>query len=246
MPTDPSNGQLQTNNGLLPERIKRHVVEGIVSGELAPGERIYEIRLARDLGTSQSPVREALRELAAIGLVEISPRRGASVRTLDSTELVDTTVLRAEIDALAARLAASTITPEALEDLRSLQDRMRASVKEHDLTAFSEDNSRFHGRIAAESRNNPLLRVYTQLEPFAKTYVSASLPRPDLDVMLAQHDRIIDGLAARDPEKAAVAARDHQLHVAQLVIEQILEEDAAKTRQALQTRLGTQTSTPDV
>ena len=97
---------MQASNGLLPERIKRYVLEGIVSGKLAPVERIYEIRLAKDLGTSQSPVREALRELAAIGLVEISPRRGASVRTLYSTELVDTTVLRDEVDSLAARLAA--------------------------------------------------------------------------------------------------------------------------------------------
>jgi DNA-binding FadR family transcriptional regulator len=119
---------------------------------------------------------------------------------------------------------------------------MRTSVENHDLAAFSEDNSRFHGRIAEESLNTPLLRVYTQLEPFAKTYVSATLPRPDLDVMLAQHDSIIDGLASRDAELAARAARDHQLHVAQLVIEQILEEDAAKTRRALQTRLGTATS----
>ena len=242
MPTDPTNEHLQASNGLLPERIKRHVLESIVSGELAPGERIYEIRLAKDLGTSQSPVREALRELAAIGLVEISPRRGASVRTLDSTELVDTTVLRAEVDALAARLAAFTITPEGLGSLRTLQDQMRNSVKNHDLMAFSEDNSRFHGRIAEESLNTPLLRVYTQLEPFAKTFVSASLPQPDLDVMLAQHDRIIDSLASRDSEGAAAAARDHQIHVAQLVIEQVLEEDAKKTRQALQTRLGTSTS----
>jgi DNA-binding GntR family transcriptional regulator len=244
MPSDPSRDQLQAKNGLLPERIKRHVLESIVNGQLAPGERIYEIRLARDLGTSQAPVREALRELAAIGLVEISPRRGASVRTLDSTELVDTTVLRAEIDALAARLAASTITPEGLEQLRALQDQMRSSVKNRDLTAFSEDNSRFHGQIAAASLNSPLLRVYNQLEPFAKSYVSASLPRPDLDVMLAQHDAIIDGLASRDAEAAAQAAREHQLHVAQLVIEQILEEDAARTRHALQTRLGTAAS-PD-
>ena len=233
---------MQASNGLLPERIKRYVLEGIVSGKLAPGERIYEIRLAKDLGTSQSPVREALRELAAIGLVEISPRRGASVRTLDSTELVDTTVLRAEVDALAARLAASTITPEGLEILRTLQDQMRTSARNHDLTAFSEGNSQFHGRIAEESLNTPLLRVYNQLEPFAKTYVSASLPRPDLDVMLAQHDSIIDNLASRDANGAAEAAREHQLHVAQLVIEQILEEDAAKTRRTLQIRLGSATS----
>lgn len=245
MKTDPEQAQLGSDDGLLPERIKRHVLESIVSGELAPGERIYEIRLAKALGTSQSPVREALRELAAIGLVDISPRRGAHVRTLDSKDLVDTTVLRSEIDALAARLAATAITQDGLEKLGVLQDQMRKYVEDYDVTLFASANSEFHGLIARESLNGPLLRVYKQLEPFAKSYVSATLPQPDLDVMLAEHDMILDRLTAHDPDGAALAARNHQLHVAQLIIDQILEEDALETRQSLQTRLGITTS-PDI
>ncbi len=238
MTTDPKQEQAEFADGLLPERIKRHVLESIVSGELAPGERIYEIRLAKALGTSQSPVREALRELAAIGLVEIHPRRGAYVRTLDSKELVDTTVLRAEIDALAARLAATSITPTGLKKLRDLQDMMRTYVQNRDADSYARANSQFHGAIAQASLNGPVMRVYKQLEPFAKSYVSATLPHPDLDVMLAEHDLIVDRLAARDADGAAIAARNHQLHVAQLIIDQILEEDALKTRESLQIRLG--------
>lgn len=239
MTTDPKSEQLEPSTELLPQRIKRHVLESIVSGELAPGERIYEIRLARALGTSQAPVREALRELAAIGLVEITPRRGAYVRTMDSKELVDSTVLRAEIDALAARLAAPVITTAGLEHLANLQDQMRSYVGDNDVPRFAAANSEFHGAVAKESLNAPVIRAYKQLEPFAKTYISATLPQPHLDTMLAEHEEILDRLTARDSDGAALAARNHQLHVAKIVIEQILEEDAEKTRESLQIRLGT-------
>lgn len=231
--------QLEESGELLPERIKRHILSRIFSGELKPNERIYEARLARELGMSQSPVRDALRDLVALGLVEILPRRGARVRAVDSKELIDVAVFRSEVDALAARLAAHEMTPEDLAELTRLHDRMRGQVADGDIDSFASANSAFHGAIAHASRNHPLQRAFAQLEPFGKTYFSVTLPEPDLDVMLAEHDLIVERLTARDPEGAAEAARNHQLHVARLIVDQSLAEQTAKTREKLQKRLGT-------
>ena len=234
---------LESPGELLPERIKRHILSRIISGELKPNERIYEARLGRELGMSQSPVREALRDLVALGFVEILPRRGARIRAVDSKELIDVAVFRAEVDALAARLAAHEMTPEDLTALTQLQDEMRSHAHEGDIDSYASVNSAFHGAIARASLIHPLQRAFAQLEPFGKTYFSVTLPEPDLDGMVAEHDLIVERLTARDPEGAAEAARNHQLHVARLIVEQSLAEDTAKTREALQKRLGITSST---
>lgn len=234
---------LENQGELLPERIKRYILSRIISGEFEPNERIYEIRVARELGVSQTPVREALRDLVALGIVEILPRRGARVRAVDSKELIDAAVFRSEIDALAARLAAHEMTPENLTELTRLRDEMRVQAQDGDIDLYASTNSAFHGAIAHASLNHPVQRAFTQLEPFGKTYFSVTLPEPDLDIMLAEHDVIVERLTARDPEGAAEAARNHQLHVARLIVEQSLAEDTAKTREALQKRIGTTSST---
>ena len=241
--TMPDRQHLENSGELLPERIKRYILSRNISGELKPKERIYEARLASELGTSQSPVREALRDLVALGLVEILPRRGARVRAVDSKELIDVAVFRSEVDALAARLAAHEMTPEDLTELARLRDEMRVQAQDGDIDSYASTNSAFHGAIALASINQPVQRAFAQLEPFGKTYFSVTLPEPDLDVMLAEHDLIVECIAARDPEGAAKAARNHQLHVARLIVEQTLAEDTAKIRATLQKRLGTNIST---
>src|SRR3954469_25548439 len=102
---------------LLSATVKRLVLDRIVQGYYRPGERIVEFTLAKELGVSQSPVREGLRELAAVGIVTIHPRRGARVRMPNSKELADVSLVRSEIDALAARLAAAGVPDSTLDVL---------------------------------------------------------------------------------------------------------------------------------
>src|SRR3954468_267775 len=104
---------------LLSATVKRLVLDRIVQGHYRPGERIVEFKLAKELGVSQSPVREGLRELAAVGIVTIHPRRGAPVRLPSAKELADVRVVRAEVDALAARLAAGRIPAATLDALEA-------------------------------------------------------------------------------------------------------------------------------
>ncbi len=109
---------------VLSDQVKDRLLERIVSGELEPGSRIVETRIAREFGISQAPVREALRSLASLGLVEMRPHRGAWVRKPDQDELVEAVQVRGVLEAFAAEQAAVTISDEVILDLERLLDEM--------------------------------------------------------------------------------------------------------------------------
>lgn len=206
--------------------IKRILLDRIVRGELVPGERIVESRLAKELQISQSPVREALRDLAAIGLVEIESRRGARVREPSARELRDVSEVRSEIDALAARLAAERLNEDTIRDLRSAHETMVTCLADRDYVAMTAADAEFHRLIAEASGNEAVERVFGQLEPFARTFITLTSPNVQLDGIIRQHGGILDALVARDPDLAADRARAHQLCVRDaFFVEPALVED---------------------
>jgi DNA-binding GntR family transcriptional regulator len=202
---------------LLSATVKRLVLDRIVQGHYRPGERIVEFKLAKELGVSQSPVREALRELAAVGIVTIHPRRGARVRLPSAKELADVSVVRAEIDALAARLAAARIPEATLDALEALIAEMLAQLDAGDFSGVTEADVRFHHLIAEASENHALERAFDQLAPFARTFITLTLPDVDVREIVMQHRPILAALRARDAGAAAEAARAHQLSVSELL-----------------------------
>lgn len=197
----------------LSTSIKRILLHRITNGELVPGERIIESRLAKELEISQSPVREALRDLAAIGLVEIETRRGARVRQPTAKELRDVSEVRSEIDAMAARLAAPRLDDDIIEELRLAHQEMTACHDSRDYVGMTEADAEFHRIIARASGNEAIERVFGQLEPFARTFITLTSPNVEVDGILSQHEGILDALIARDPVRAADHARAHQLSV---------------------------------
>jgi DNA-binding GntR family transcriptional regulator len=205
---------------LLSTTVKRLLLDRILGGEYQPGERIVELRVAKELGLSQSPVREALRDLAALGIVTIHPRRGARVRLPTAKELTDVSVVRSELDALAARLAVETMSAETLQELHALLDEMTASARASDYRKLASADAQFHATIALASGNSAVTRVFDQLEPFARTFITFSLPNVDVSSILAEHTEIMNALEDRDAERAGIAARDHQLSVSRLLREQ--------------------------
>ncbi len=214
-----TGSQLSSDIGgeLLSATVKRIVLDRIVSGHYAPGERIVEFQLAKELGLSQSPVREGLRELAAVGIVTIHPRRGARVRLPSAKELADVSLVRAEVDALAARLAADRIPDATLETLGGLVDEMFDRLEAGDFSGVTEADVRFHHLIAEASENHALVRAFDQLAPFARTFITLTLPDVDVRGIVLEHRPILDALRARDAERAAEAARAHQLSVSDLL-----------------------------
>jgi DNA-binding GntR family transcriptional regulator len=215
-----TQGQLSPDFGgeLLSATVKRLVLDRIVRGHYQPGERIVEFKLARELGVSQSPVREGLRELAAVGIVTIHPRRGARVRMPSAKELADVSLVRAEVDALAARLSAGHIPDATLDELEGLIDEMLTRLEQRDFPGVTAADVRFHQLIAEASQNHALTRAFEQLAPFARTFITLTLPNVDVRGIVLEHHPILEALRAHDPDRAADAARTHQLSVSELLL----------------------------
>ncbi len=208
MPGDePTAGPVARN--VLSAQVKDRMLQWILEGELPRGSRIIETRIARQLGTSQAPVREALRDLATLGLIDVDPYRGARVRSPAADELIEAMELRGELEARAAPAAVAPIDENGLARMRDLIDEMRASAELGDPHAQAMQNSRFHSCVVAASGNRTLQRLWSMLEPFARTYLTATAPGADLHWLAERHVAILEAFEARDPERAAAAMRTH-------------------------------------
>lgn len=206
---------------VLSAQVKDRILQWILEGELAPGSRIVETRVARELGTSQAPVREALRDLATLGIVEMQAYRGARVRRPSKQELVEAMEVRAELEAMAARLAATRITEDCLNELRELMGEMVRWADSGNAHEHALSNTEFHATVVRASGNRTLERTWSMLEPFARTYVTATVPGIDLHWLGKRHIPIFEALEARDPERAAEAMRAHAKEAEALVGEMV-------------------------
>jgi DNA-binding GntR family transcriptional regulator len=211
----------------LREQIKDVILQRIVEGSFPPGSRIVETRVAQELGVSQGPVREALRDLEQLGCVVHEPYRGCSVRAFSADELLDAFPVRAALEALAARLAAERITGTELDELDALLSRMRAAARRGDAHEQSQANATFHATIVRASRNSTLDRQWQMLEPFSRTYLTVSRPGVDLVALSERHVPILNALRSHDPEGAGAAMHDHLMGAAELLRLSAEEEESA-------------------
>ncbi len=203
----------------LSAQVKDRILQWILEGELAPGSRIVETRVAREFGTSQAPVREALRDLATLGIIEMQPYRGARVRQPSKDELVDAMEVRGELEAFAARLAASRVTEGVLLQLRELIEEMHELAESGDAHGHAINNTEFHALIVKAAGNQTLERTWSLLEPYARTYVTAMVPGTDLVWLGDRHIAILEALEARDPDGAAAVMRAHAREAEKLVLD---------------------------
>lgn len=204
---------------VLSEVVKDRILSRILRGELAPGSRIVETRVARELGTSQAPVREALKDLARLGFVETRPYRGSWVRKPTTEELIEAIEVRAEVEALAGRLAASRRTDSCLDDLTRLLGEMQEAANRGDAHDHALKNAQFHERIVDAANNRTLKRLWSMLEPFSRTYITASAPGVDLHWLSARHTPIVDAIRDGDADRAAATMRAHAAEVAGMLAE---------------------------
>jgi len=202
---------------VLSARVKDRILRWILEGELAPGSRIVETRVARQLGTSQAPVREALRDLATLGFVEITPYQGSRVRQPTAGELREAIAVRGELEAFAGRLAATRVTSTTLRQLDGLFEKMGDAAERGDAHEQAVYNTRFHTAIVRAAGNRALERAWAMLEPFGRTYVTASMPGVDLRWLGVRHREIIEALRDHDPERAGAALRQHAVEAAGLI-----------------------------
>ena len=217
----PSAAATPVVRGGLRAQIKDVILQRIVEGSLEPGSRIVETRIAQELGVSQAPVREALRDLEQLGCVVHEPNRGCSVRAFSAEELLEAFPVRAALEALAARLAAERITTAELAELDELLERMRRAARGGDAHEQSQANASFHATVVRAARNRTLERQWQMLEPYSRTYLTVSRPGIDLVHLSDRHVPVLDALRRRDRAKAAKAMEEHLLGAADLLREEV-------------------------
>jgi DNA-binding GntR family transcriptional regulator len=199
----------------LSHEIREALIARIVSGDLAPGTRLVETRLAAEFGTSQSPVREALRDLEAIRLVEKQPNRGTFVCGFAEQTLRESYVVRAALEEAATRivLLAGALPVAGLhEDV----DRMARAAALGDAEACARASVSFHRRIVAAAHNDLLLQSWEGLWIDARTTATIVAAGLDLHEVAVEHERLLGVLAEQDVETACRATREHQGHYAGL------------------------------
>jgi DNA-binding GntR family transcriptional regulator len=219
---------------VLADQVRERLLEGILDGSYPPDSRIVETAVAKELGTSQAPVREALHSLAALGVVEIVPFRGARVRKLQPEELLEAYVVRSTIESLAAKLAVPRMTKADLYVLAEFGDKMQAAAKAGDGRAVAEYDVRFHERIVELSGNRTLARVWRSLEPFSRTYLTLVMPGADPQWSAGLHTPILDALRRRDADAVVRALEGHFTEVSQVLAGR-LEVPGAPAEKAAET-----------
>jgi DNA-binding GntR family transcriptional regulator len=194
---------------VLREQVKDVLLQRIASGELEPGERLVETRIAQELGTSQAPVREALRDLELLRLVESEPFRGSRVRKFGEEEMTEVYPVRASLEELAARLA--TVNLDG--DVKALEvelEAMKKAVKRDDTKALVEHDVAFHRLIVEAAENAVLLQCWESLGVESRITISLYGTYMDPTLAAERHAKLIDAIRSGN---AAAAAREGRKHV---------------------------------
>ena len=195
----------------LSEVVAARLREQILKRDFKPGERLVEGRLAEVLGVSRIPVREALRLLAAEGLVEITPRRGATVASLSRDLAHEMVEVRATLEGLNARLAARHRDPKILAGIQEVLAAGSGAAQEGELDQLVALNARFHDLLAAAGNNSILGDMMRSLRD------RTSLVFNPLDVTVArqtweEHAAILHAVASGDEDLAALLATRHVMN----------------------------------
>jgi DNA-binding GntR family transcriptional regulator len=197
------------SRSVLADQVKDRLLQDILSGRYPPHSRIVETRVARELGTSQAPVREALRGLEALGLVEILAFRGARVRRPSTAELLEAYAVRSELEALGARLGVPRMTDDDLAELEALGETMQRAAARGDRHEVAVADAQFHARLLSMAGNGTLERVWQSLEPYSRTYITLFAPGADAHWTADLHPSIVRALRTRDPGQVEGALRRH-------------------------------------
>lgn len=199
---------------MLRSQAKEVILERILTGYYEPGERLVETQIARELGVSQGSIREALRELETVGIIDYEAFRGSRVVQPGRAELLQVFPVRAALESLAAAEAASRLTEPELEQLEREIQTMEQAAEAGDPQAQSLANARFHAQIVHAAGNPTLERQWQMLEPFARTYLTVAHADVDLIVLARRHWPVLECLRAHDAEGAAAAIHDHLVEAA--------------------------------
>lgn len=183
----------------LHDQVADRIRDLIIEGHLEPGSRIDEAMLVEQLGVSRTPFREALRTLAAEGLVVIRPSRGAVVRKLSREDIFSMLELLARLESFAAELVCKRATDADLAALQALHDRMMDCYERRDRMPYYKLNQEFHTRLTALTRNSALIETQGNLQARLKRIRFMGNRNPELwAASVGEHVEMMEALSRRD------------------------------------------------
>jgi DNA-binding GntR family transcriptional regulator len=232
------------SRGVLSGQVKDHLLQAIMAGNYPPGSRIVETRVARELGTSQAPVREALRDLEALGVVEINAFRGARVRHPSRAELLEAYGIRAELESLGARLALARMSDADIEELQGYLEDMQSAADSGDTRREAMADVRFHARVIEIGANRTLERVWRYLEPGSRTYITLVVPGVNSRRIADLHIPILEALRSRDSERAVRAYHQHFDTVSEMFRGSWIDDEPASGSSSMGSHAGAEALPP--
>lgn len=195
----------------LRESVYSKIKKKILIGEMKPGTRIVEVTLAESLGVSRTPVREAIRQLEKEGMVTVvEPRKGSYVSDISVKDMVDILEVRAELEALAAKLATSRALEEEIQEMEKISGMYRQAIYENDTENIIKYDEMFHKKIVSASGNKSLIVVSETIQDMALRF--RYLYYDDFsryENMPSEHRHILDAIRSKDAEMAKEVALSH-------------------------------------
>lgn len=200
---------MKNSRDCMSDRIREELTSRILSGSLKPGDRLVELELAREFDTSQTPVREALRELETSRLVESIPYRGTRVRAISDREMLEAYSVRGVLEQFAAELAAPHFQNNSAE-LRASSAAVHQAARKGDLEGYGRNNTIFHRLIVERSDNQLLIQSWHALAFDTRVRIHlARVVQLDLEDRAREHDAIVVALDAGDGLLAGRLLREH-------------------------------------
>ena len=208
--SDQSSGRVIVDSPMLSEQVAEHLFRELVSGRLRGGQRVNEAELARTLGISRNPIREAIRMLEERGLLVSSPRRGTFVRSFSKQDIEDIFSFRQLIEGFAIRQALPKMEEKDHAGLVAIAERMATAAKEGKEMELVQADIAFHQRICELSGNSQILRAFMNIH--AEVQMSITLVEhrfETLDEAAADHWPIVEAIATKNADIAAAALDAH-------------------------------------
>jgi DNA-binding GntR family transcriptional regulator len=217
--------------GSLHEQVAQRLRQMLVEGSIAPGAKLNERELCEALECSRTPLREAIKMLAAEGLVELLPHRGAVAVAMDERSVRDTFEVMAGLEALSGELAAQRVTDEELAEIRAMHYEMLAAYTRRDLSAYYRLNAQIHRAINTAARNPVLSATYDRIN----ARLQALRFRSNQDgakwaAAMKEHDQMIEALGQRDVAAMRQVLASHLQNKLAVVLEQLQDAQPPKQK----------------
>lgn len=210
----------------MAEQIATAIRQGIANGKLAPGTRLLEVQIAREMGTSRAPLREALIQLEREGLVVRQPNRGAFVADLTEELVREVASLRGVLEGFAAGLAVKRLTQEDFRRLEAILKEMLTVARRGDFPRMVEWDYQFHEYIVRASGHRLLYETWVGMDRKIRVYLSATnLMYGDMKSVVQGHLPILRALRRRDPQRASRVMAEHLGEVLDLFVTKVLRKN---------------------